>query len=215
MGAVHVKALSEERFVRRIKLRGEEEAKRIIAEAEERVKQIIEEAKEMARAEALKEADKIMQEAEERSSMIKQIAEAQARLTYRLRILQEKNEVIKQVFEKAMERLEEFISSADYGKVLERLIVEAAVSMGGGDLRVVLPKPYQVDLKAVAKMVEEATGNRTRLELLVEAGGFSGGVLVMTKDGRVVFDNTFEGRMKRMRKDLVKEVSLILFPREK
>jgi vacuolar-type H+-ATPase subunit E/Vma4 len=70
-----------------------------------------------------------------------------------------------------------------------------------------------LNLDGIAKLIERETECETKLEATFESMNISGGVLVMTSDGTVTFDNTFEGRMRRMRKDLIKEIALILFQR--
>lgn len=212
MKAVHEDAMLED-FIKRIRVRREEEAQEILKKAEEEAMKIIEAAKEEARIKALKEAERIVQEAESKSIMMKRIAETRARLAHRLRILQEKNKLIETVFENVMEFLKkEVVSSAEYEKILEGLILEAAVAIGGGELKVVLSKPCQLDFEYLAKMVEEKTGVKTKFETILKPMSFIGGVLVMTRDETVTFDNTFEGRVKRMREDFIREVSRILFP---
>lgn len=215
MANIQVKALPREKFLERIRLRGEEEAKRIIAEAEAEARRIIGEAREKASIEAKSEADRIIKEAREKALTIKRIAEAQARLAYRLRILEEKNKLIEMVFDKAKARLNEVASSVEYRDILENLIIEAAIAIGGGHLKVILPRPCQIDLDNIAATLERETGVKTRFELVLEHSNFSGGVIVTSVDGKVVYDNTFEGRMKRMKKDIIKGVALILFPGEK
>ncbi|MEM2931182.1 MAG: V-type ATP synthase subunit E family protein [Thermoproteota archaeon] len=215
MKTVHEDAILED-FIKRIRVRREEEAQEILKKAEEDAMKIIEAAKEEARIKALKEAERIVQEAESKSVMMKRIAETKARLAYRLRILQEKNKLIETVFENVIEFLKkEVVSSAEYEKILEGLILEAAVTIGGGELKVILSKPCKLDFEYLAKVVEEKTGVKTKFETILKPMSFIGGALVTTKDETIIFDNTFEGRVKRMRKDLIREVSRILFQTEK
>ncbi|MEM2239268.1 MAG: V-type ATP synthase subunit E family protein [Candidatus Bathyarchaeia archaeon] len=211
METIHEDTILED-FIKRIRMRREEEAQEILKKAEEEAMKIIEAAKEEARIKALKEAERIVQEAESKSIMMKRIAETKARLTYRLRILQEKNKLIEAVFENVMEFLKEkVVPSAEYEKILEKLILEAAVAIGGGELKVILSKPCQLDFENLAKVVEEKTGVKTKFETILKPMSFIGGALVTNKDESVIFDNTFEGRIKRMKKDLIREVSRILF----
>lgn len=211
MSNIYSGATLREKFLERIKLQGEDEARRIIAEAEAEARRILEEAREKAHIEASREAGKIIKEAEEKASTIRLIAEARARLVYRLRILEEKNKLVENVLEEAKKRLNEFLLSVEYTRILEKFIIEAAIAIGGGNLKIILPKLYDIDLDGIAKIVERETGVKTMFEVIVEEGSFSGGVIVISSDGKLVFDNTFEGRMKRMRKDLIKHIPTILF----
>ncbi|MBS7610636.1 hypothetical protein KEJ27_00250 [Candidatus Bathyarchaeota archaeon] len=211
--------MSEE-LIEKILEQGRIEARRIIEEAEEEARRILEEAKVKARREVDEKIEAIKRGAEERATMIRHVAEVKARMAYRLRILEEKNKIIEEVFKAAYERLNKLTETDEYLGVLKELIIEAAVSIGGGQLKVIAPQHHEkavkkLDFQRIAKAVEGETGNRTEFDVTFEPLKVSGGVIVETKDGRVMFDNTFEGRMKRLRSMLVKEIGSILFPKRR
>jgi len=211
-----MKAVVGEAIIRKIIEHGKAEAEKIIKDAEVRAKQILESARAEAYREAAERVNSIKSDAEVRAAMIRHTAATKAKIMHRLKMLEEKNRMIEDVFKVAWEELAKFTRTDRYLEVLKNLILEAALSIGGGRLRIVIPQHHgavieKINLQDLAKIVEERTGNKTDFEVTIEPLNVSGGVIVETLDGRIMFDNTFEGRMKRMRKDIVREVGLILF----
>lgn len=211
-----MKAVVGEELIQRILEQGRLEAQRILKEAKEKAKSILDEARVRARREVAEKIESIKREAEERATMIRHVAEVRAKMAYRLKMLEEKNKMIEEVFKAAWDRLNRLTEKDEYLKVLEELIIEAAISIGGGRLRIIAPQHQEeavkrLNLEDIARTVEEETESRTEFELVFKPLKVTGGVIVETQDGRIMFDNTFEGRMKRLRNTLVKEVGLILF----
>ena len=192
----------------------------IINEAKEKAENIIVKAREEAKKVLGKAEQEAKREAEEIISKKKTDAEAQARrilseakLEARLKILNAKEQLISEAFDKALEKLKEFSQSAQYKTALENLIKDAAIIIRGGDLEVLLPENTNVniDLSKIAKEVEEQTGVKTSLNISKERIRSIGGVIVRSKDRLLTVDNTFEARLERLREQLRVNVANLLF----
>ena len=192
----------------------------IINEAKEKAENIIVKAREEAKKVLGKAEQEAKREAEEIISKKKTDAEAQARrilseakLEARLKILNAKEQLISEAFDKALEKLKEFSQSAQYKTALENLIKDAAIIIRGGDLEVLLPENTNVniDLSKIAKKIEEQTGIKTSLNISKERIRSIGGVIVRSKDRLLTVDNTFEARLERLREQLRVNVANLLF----
>lgn len=192
----------------------------IINEAKEKAENIIVKAREEAKKVLDKAEQEAKREAEEIISKKKTDAEAQARrilseakLEARLKILNVKEQLISEAFDKALDKLKEFTQSAQYKSALENLIKDAAIIIRGGDLEVLLPENTNVDLdlSKIAKEVEEQTGVKTSLNISKERIRSIGGVIVRSKDRLLTVDNTFEARLERLREQLRVNVANLLF----
>lgn len=194
----------------KIEEEAEEKAKAIIEEAEVKAKQIEEE----ATGKTEKKVDEITKRGKEEAERYKRRRLAEAKLKAKQRKTKAQEQLIETAFEKANEKLKELTSSKDYSKILERLVQGAAVSIGGGELEVLLPEghsKYLSNASSVAKNVETETKNPTSITVSKETIDATGGCLVRKKDGSVSVDNTFEAIRERKTKEIrVKAAKILL-----
>lgn len=182
--------------INEIKGRAEKEASKILNEAKGRATEI----RETILKEGKREAE------QERKRII-----ADAVIKARKKKLEAREEVISKTFEEGEERIKKILKRKDYSKILENLIQESAIEIGGGDLVVILRDDDKrlVELDKIARDLKEKvkiTGMKLSKDSIA-----SPGVIVRTKDGRVEVDNTLETRMRRMRNDLRLKVAKVLF----
>jgi vacuolar-type H+-ATPase subunit E/Vma4 len=111
-------------------------------------------------------------------------------------------------------KLVDLAKTQKYVPLLEKLIVQAGIVLGGGSIQVALNEhdsklPLKFD--KLAKEIEAKTGAKTRLEVSRERLHVSGGVALKTPDGKVVVDNTFETILRRREIDLKPRIAKVLF----
>jgi len=127
--------------------------------------------------------------------------------------LKAREEVISKAFEKAEEELEKIPKKPEYASILEGLVKQACIEIGGGDLEVsVREEDVSIidDISKIARDVENETKVKTDVSLVGTDIG-SPGTVVKTRDGRVEVVNTFATRLQRMRPALRSEIARILF----
>ena len=179
-------------------LEAEEKASAIIAEAERK-------AEEQIRQKVAQSLASIEQESRRKIS--------EAKLEAKRTVLGAKEEVIRKAFDELVMKLKEITDKPDYAKVLEKLICEAGEALGGGKLIAKLNEKdsnIKMNWEKIAKKIESKVGRETEIQVTYGRVSDIGGVLVSTADGKFTFDNTFEGRIKRMEKKLRLIASRIL-----
>lgn len=193
-----------EKIVNKINQDARSEASKIVGEAEEEA--------EKKKNEAESKSEEIYQEIIERykreAGQEKQRIVANAKLQKRKEILDAREEVIQESFQKAREKLEN-LPSKEYKKILENLILEAMEAIDG-DAEVMVRKEdgKAVNKNFLQKLSKEAGHNIEKSKENISAVG---GVVVRSKDGKIEVDNTFDTRLERYRGEMRREVAKILF----
>ena len=92
----------------------------------------------------------------------------------------QREEVISKVFDTTLERLKGFCQTPEYKKVLENLIKDAAITIGGGNLEGLLLENTNIglDLSKIAKEVEKLTGITTSIVISKNKVKSIGGAIV-------------------------------------
>ena len=197
-------------IVNRIREEGEKERERILNEAKERAKKIIEDAK----AEAERSKKRAMEEEERRAETEKRRIIQTARLEARRKKWMAQEEMIKEVMNKAVEKIKEVkekgFGEYKYDEILRNLIKVSAMSAGGGDLEVILSEE---DARFISKkdLDEISKDLGASLTLSEERVKSIGGVIVRTKDGQIAVNNTFEKRLERLSDAIRDKVAAIMF----
>jgi V/A-type H+-transporting ATPase subunit E len=184
----------------------------IIQEAENETALIIEEGEK----EAVLEKERILENAKKQSAMKYQQLISEAKMNSRRAELEAREGIIESAFKNAEEELQKIAStsSEEYKDSLKKIITEASVEIGGGDLILSLKEEDVAKIKdaipSIEKEIEEKTGNKTTLET-GENINTIGGAVVKTKNGNIEVNNTIEARMQRFKKVLRSEVAKVLF----
>lgn len=195
----------------------------IISEAQSKADAIIQEAeKEVAliaeegQKEAALEKEKILENAKKQSAMKYQQLISEAKMNSRRAELEAREEVIESAFKRAEDELKKIAStgSDEYKESLKKIIAEASVEIGGGDLILSLKEADVAKVKtaisAIEKDIEKSTGTKTTLEIGKNINTI-GGAIVKTKNGEIEVNNTIEARTLRFKKVLRSEVAKVLF----
>lgn len=184
----------------------------IIQEAEKETALIIEEGEK----EAVLEKEKILENAKKQSTLKYQQLISEAKMNSRRAELEAREEIIESAFKHAEEELKKIASTDDkkYKESLKKIIEEASIEIGGGELVLSLKVDDVAKVKdaipSLEKSIEEKTGTKTTLEI-GENINTIGGAVVKTKNGEIEVNNTIEARMLRFKKVLRSEVAKILF----
>ncbi len=186
--------------------------KEILAEAESHKEKKLNE----ARAKAKTVTASITRKAEMATNAEISRYEASAKLKSKYQLLEAKETLIADVLSSARTHVEDLVKKKAYEKTLEKLIIDAAMSLEETDLEIVVPKGHasNIDLKAVEAAVAKATGKKTNLSISKEDVRATGGVLVRNKDGTRWVNNTFEERLERFESEIRDTISSILFQTE-
>lgn len=189
-----------------------EKEKDIIAEAESNKKQKLED----ARAKAKDVTASITGKAEIESNAEVSRYEASAKLKAKYQLLEAKEVLIEDVLSLARKHLEDLVKKKAYDKTLEKLIVDATVSLEETELEIGVPKGHasNIDLNTVEAAVTKATGKKRKLSISKEDVRATGGVIVRNKDSTRWVDNTFEARLERFESEIRDTISSILFGAE-
>jgi len=194
----------------------------ILSEAQKKADEIIQnaelEAKSLQETKSKRadlEKNKILEDANKQSKMRYQQIISEAKMKSRRLELETREEAIDESFNKAREELRKiaFTSDKEYVDSLERIIQEAAIEIGGGDV-IIHTKEEDVakikNLDTIANEVKSVTGNDTRFEF-GSAIDTIGGATLKTKNGEIEVNNTIESRLLRYKKDLRSQVAKVLF----
>ena len=192
-----------ERRADRIRQRGQRDAQRIRQRGEEDGRQAAEEILQAAR-----------QRAEHASDMVLATVEVEVRKAE----LAAKEEVIEGCLEAANQQLCGK-DGYDYPAVLAELATTAIVQMRGERFVVALAEGGTENWvgelpRRIGEAVEEQTGRAVQVEIAQERPRIAGGCIVLSADGRLRYDNSFGGRLRRARDHLRRVAAQELFPED-
>lgn len=180
----------------------EERKESILASGEEEKEKIL--SKKLAKAKELQE--EIIKKATAEAKSKKERILSSASLKVRNDKLLAKQEVIKEVFEKSIEKL-----SSISGNELLDFVRESILSLGEiGEQTMTLNKNGMdvVDLTFMYEL-NQALGEKGNIKLSQEVGNFKGG-FILEKDG-IQINNTFEALVSSLKDELEFEVARALF----
>jgi len=157
---------------------------------------------------------RVLRQTERRGERERHVFESGLTLEERMRRLRTQGQLLDEVFEKALERLRDR-GSRDDRQVIRRLAVEAVLAMTGDAFVLRLAKDDLGEMKKglpdeVAVAVRKQSDREVNVAVADRAAPIGGGVVVETSDGRQSFDNSFAGRLRRMKEELRFEVADVL-----
>lgn len=176
-----------------------------ILDVEEKAEEIINKANE--------EAKLIIKEAEEKAERIAENIITGAKIRANWNILFEKKKLIDETFERLKNELKDFTKTSKYEEFLQVLIEKSVMIAGEEELEVILNKEdsERIFLEEISKRVSEKLGKHIKLVRSTNPIDTIGGVIVKSKDEKIIVNNTFESIIRVKRKDLEPTISRILF----
>lgn len=146
-------------------------------------------------------AESSLSEAVERR---KHMAEAEMRQEAQRALMNAREEAIDEVFAEAIRQLRAREGSGVSMDLLMGLIKEGVAAIGGSSVRIRL---NAVDRKALETAGLPGEIDGVKLLLDKDPIDVSGGPVVTDEAGRIIFENTFEARLARMREELRRQVA--------
>lgn len=170
--------------------------------------------------ESYKEALAIIDTAEKNSSQssagIPQLKERQAdllkkrilggaELKARNKTLNVVDEYVNKVFEESLKKMTNLSSDKKYGLHMKKLLEEGIDEIEGQDF---IAYTNSSDKELIKKIIKDVENNKSvKIKLHSETLGCRGGVKLMNKAGSIIYDNTIESRLERLKSLLRKEVA--------
>ncbi len=152
-----------------------------------------------ARKELQLELEQERKKAEKSREIIRNIHLSNARRIARRTVLGKKEELINECFDQAKVSLQQ-LSGDEYNKTIRKLINNGMKLIGNE--AVVIPSKED-DLRIISEFSTLTVSN--------ERTGAIGGVILQSKDGKVIVNNTFEAIIERYKDDIRAEVANVLF----
>lgn len=176
------------------------EIERVLAEARAKAEQIGAQAHE--EAQSFLDAQRQRMDAERRTAQVR--AQSAAQVKAAALILQAKDQAVAEIFTSAEAELARVVQDkARYGAVLRGLIREAAGGLSGRISVEANPR----DLDLVRQAVREL-----KLDAEVKAADdVTGGIRLISDDGRFIVENTLTSRVERVRALLAPEIAALLW----
>lgn len=129
---------------------------------------------------------------------------SQATLEARREYLESIDECVKTVVSEALKKIPAIRKKREYTLSLKALLREAIDVVGSEEVIVECAREDQKLLKEVSEEVGKELG--VRIILSENALDSVGGVRVQKSDGSIIFDNTVEARLERMRGEIRSEI---------
>lgn len=194
---------SVDKICEKIREDGDSEIESIIEKAKQTAENIVARANKAAES----AAEKILKEAREKGEIASKRLASSVNLEVRRVKFKAREEVIREINRRVEKALESRRTSDGYGQVLTGLVLEAIRSLEG-DSFIVEAAPADIGIieKEVFPAVRDQLKQEGRDVTKLTAGPLdrvvSGGVEVGVPGGNVIFDNTFDARLYRLREEV-------------
>lgn len=193
---------------------------KIIEDARSKADEIIEEAKTSAKEKKTAAKKKgsdakqyILDSANRTAEQAEKKMISAATIRARTTILESKEKLIREAFEKASTELEKMSDNREYGGILKKIATDTCEKIGGGDLELIVRKKdveiLKKELKKIEDSVKKSTGKKTSLK--ISGTGKAAGVIVINLNDEIQIDSTFKNRLELLRPELRLKVAEVLF----
>ncbi|MCD6507639.1 V-type ATP synthase subunit E [Candidatus Poribacteria bacterium] len=194
-----------EDILRKIEEDARREADKILSEARARAEEILHSAEQ----EAERIRENLLEEARREAQTHKSRLISMAQLDMRKEILQEKQNLIDQVFQIALERLLR-MEDEEYRELIREMLKQVVEH---GDEEIILcerdkSRISQGFIQTLNKELE-SEGKPGKLTIAEETGDFSGGFIL--RRGKIELNNSFDALLQAAKDEMRSELSQILF----
>lgn len=202
MGSPQEQHISSDILQKEIQVQSEKEAEAILEQAEREAQQILNNAQ--------KEADSIkadmIRKAEAQAESIRKKILSGVRLDVKKENLRTREELLLKIFEQVKEKIEAFRQTKAYREYLKELVVEGVTAIDAERIRVLsgdVEKKLlsEATVKQVIGEIQKRTGRKTSLSVADQSLP-EGGVVLISEDERMLFDNRFSARMQRIQSQM-------------
>ncbi len=193
---------------------------RILKQAQEEAAEILDRASRVAERDLVYAREEAEEIASQQRAKTRSLAEIEGRKTIvdaemeaRRKLLEKKEELVARVFVEAENKLEELRGSKTYMDIVAKLIAEGVASIGQGATVEFGEKDRDIftskAISSIESHVTESLGADIQLKFQCVGDHISSGVRIISKDGRVIIDNSFSNLLKRLKEELRGEVAEI------
>jgi len=151
------------------------------------------------------EADynRITEGANKQAENLKRQIIGSSRLSARNKQLVLIEDAVSDAFEKAIAKIESVRNSEKYASMMKKLLEDGVHTVGGD----VVIECNSKDKTIVKKLVSEM--DRGKIKVSEEAVDCLGGLRIKSRDGSMVYDNTLDSRIERLRPLIKKDIASI------
>ncbi|MBE43849.1 MAG: V-type ATP synthase subunit E [Thaumarchaeota archaeon] len=151
--------------------------------------------------------NKIMDDARKQAENLKKQIVGNSRLSTRNKQLVLIEEAVSDAFEKAKTKIDSVRSSNEYVSMMKKLLEDGLNSINAEE---VIVECNGKDRDVVKKMASELGLNlKMKINISEEAIDVLGGLRVMSKDGSMVYDNTLDSRIERLKPIIRKDIAIM------
>ena len=137
-----------------------------------------------------------------------------AEMEARKKLLEKKEELVDRIFAEAENRLIELRGSKDYVDIISRSIEEAVTTINGDAIVEFGEKDSDIFtpdyISSIESRIAESLGRKLQLQFQCVGDKISAGIIIKSKDGRIIMDNSFSGRLRRLKEEIRGKVSEML-----
>ncbi len=182
----------------------DEEAEKILASAKSKAEAI----RQQARQQAADESSRILEQAARDAERTRRQAVASAQIKARMLELEQREQILAEVFAAARAQLAAVQRRKDYPQIADQLLREAVTHLGADSVQVHADAATrrlltQERLAKISKDLKVKLSLKGQLKTGI-------GLVVQTEDGRMQYDNTLETRLSRLENALRSPVYHIL-----
>jgi V/A-type H+-transporting ATPase subunit E len=184
----------------------QKEAEAIIMAAENEAKETLRVAKEQAD----KTYHAILAEANQKAESEKRKIASVTEVELRNSLLQTKEDLVDEAFEKALAKLKDFVETDEYHAYLIKLVEELAKKM---DQKVLVVEVNAKDKEFLTSELLKKVSKKLKIELTLseQTPHYIGGCKVQTQDGKIVYDGTLDNRLQELKPELRAQIAKTLF----
>jgi len=193
-----------ELIIKDIEARTKEEIEKIMEDAEKKIAEI----KRKKEEDAEKEKNKILDQGKNISERVKQRILADARIKAKKEFLEEKERIIQEVIDKAIDKLREIVNSKEYEKKLLDLIKASVDIIDEKKVNILVNKRDKEILEKHTDRLNKILGSNINYTIGKPIDCI-GGVIVTSENVEV--DNTLETRLERSMERLRADIAKMLF----
>jgi len=192
----------------------------ILREAKEQAAGIVRAAKKeaatilnAARFTAREEEEREAKETQEKGKRVHEEVLMDGKMKAKKEALQKREETINEVFKEVEKKLRKYSTSKRYQGDLVRLAIDSCKKLGSNHVMIYANERDLRVLKRAQKKIVQALSVKGAVASVSFGKPIQtmGGVRIATTDGKIEFDNTFEGKMRRDFDTLRVKVARLLF----
>jgi len=151
--------------------------------------------------------NKIIDDAKKQAENLKRQIVGNSRLSARNKQLVLVEEAVGNAFEKAKAKIDSVRSSGKYSSMIKKLLEDGLNAVNTEE---VVVECNEKDRNVVKKIASEVGRNaNVKIKVKDEAIDVLGGLRVMSKDGSMVYDNTLDSRLERLKPIIRKDIAVM------